>query len=210
MAHILLVDDHPLIRRGIAQSLRDEFPDAVLLEAEDAAEGMKAVWDQPLSLVVLDLSLRGRSGLELLKEIKTAKPHLPVLILSMHAEEQFATRALRAGAAGYVSKDSHPSVLLQAVKRAMAGGKFVSPETAERLANELTIDASRPLHDQLSDREHDILLRIGSGQGITKIADALHLSVKTVSTYRTRVLHKMGMESNAELAQYVIRNNLID
>ncbi|HVW07807.1 MAG TPA: response regulator transcription factor [Bryobacteraceae bacterium] len=210
MAHILLVDDHPLIRRGIAQSLREEFPESIILEAEEAPEAMKAVWDQPLSLIVLDLSLRGRSGLELLKEIKAAKPHLPVLILSMHAEEQFATRALRAGAAGYVSKDSAPSVLIQAVKRALAGGKFVSPETAERLANELAIDSSRPLHQQLSDREHDILLRIGSGQGITKIADALNLSVKTVSTYRTRVLHKMGMESNAELAQYVIRNKLID
>jgi DNA-binding NarL/FixJ family response regulator len=210
MAYILLVDDHPLIRRGIAQSLHEEFPESVLLEAEDAAGAMKAVWDQPLSLVVLDLSLRGRSGLELLKEIKNVKPHLPVLILSMHAEEQFATRALRAGAAGYVSKDSPPTVLIQAVRRAMAGGKFVSPETAERLANELTIDNSRPLHDQLSDREHDILLRIGSGQGISKIADALHLSVKTVSTYRTRVLNKMGMESNAELTQYVIRNKLIE
>jgi DNA-binding NarL/FixJ family response regulator len=210
MAHILVVDDHPLIRRGIAQSLHEEFPESVLLEAEDAAEAMAAVWNQPLSLVVLDLSLRGRSGLELLKEIKAARPHLPVLILSMHAEEQFATRALRAGAAGYVSKDSPTSTLLLAVRRAMAGGKFVSPETAERLANELNIDASKPLHEQLSDREHDILLRIGSGQGISKIADALHLSVKTVSTYRTRVLHKMGLENNAELTQYVIRNKLID
>lgn len=210
MAHILVVDDHPLIRRGIVQSLLDEFPESAVLEATDATEAMAIVWDKPLSLVVLDLSLPGRSGMEVLKEMKAAKPQLPVLILSMHAEEQFATRALRAGAAGYLNKDSPPATLIYAVKRAMAGGKFISPATAERLANELTVDTTKPLHEQLSDREHDILLRIGAGQGVSKIADALHLSVKTVSTYRTRVLHKMGMESNAEIAQYVIRNKLIE
>src|SRR5258708_5144087 len=136
MARILIVDDHPLIRRGIAGNLLEEFPQSVVLEAPDAVEAMKAVWDQPLDLVLLDLSLPGRSGLDVLKEIKAARPNLPVLILSMHPEGQFATRTLRAGAAGYLSKDGPPATLIQAVRRAMAGGKYVSPETAERLASE--------------------------------------------------------------------------
>ncbi len=210
MAHILVVDDHPLIRKGIVRVLLDEFPASIVTEASDAVETMAAVWNQTLDLVFLDLSLPGRSGLELLKEIKAARPGLPVLILSMHSEEQFATRALRAGASGYLNKDSPPAMLIQAAGRALAGGKFVSSTTAERLAHELTIDVSKPPHEQLSDREYDILLRIGSGQGISKIADSLNLSVKTVSTYRTRILYKMGMSSNADLAQYVIRNNLIE
>ena len=210
MKHILVVDDHPLIRRGVVQSLSDEFEGSQISEAPDPATTMKAVWDLPLDLVVLDLSLPGRSGLELLKEIKAARPNLPVLILSMHAEEQFATRALRAGAAGYLNKDSPPEMLIQAAHRVLSGGRFVTPATAELLAAELTLDVSKPLHEQLSDREHDVLLRIGSGQSISSIAEILNLSVKTISTYRTRILQKMGMDSNAELAQYVIRNHLIE
>ncbi len=188
----------------------DEFPQGVLTEASDSAETLTAVCNQPLDLVVLDLSLPGRSGLELLKEIKAARPNLPVLILSMYPEEQFATRALRAGAAGYLSKDSSPETLIQAVRRAIVGRKFVSPATAERLACELSTDLSKPLHEQLSDREYDILLRIASGQSVSDAANALHLSVKTVSTYRTRILCKMGKHNNAELMQYAIRGNLVE
>jgi DNA-binding NarL/FixJ family response regulator len=210
MVNILVVDDHPLVRMGIAQVLADEFPQASIEQASDAPETMKAVWDKPLHLVVLDLSLRGRSGLDLLKEIKNARPKLPVLILSSYPEEQFATRALRAGAAGYLNKETPPETLIQAVRRALAGGKFVTPETAERLATELTIDTSKPLHEQLSDREYDILLRIASGQSVSDIASTLTLSVKTVSTYRTRLLLKMGKQNNAELTHYAIHNKLVE
>jgi len=210
LVNILLVDDHPLVRKGIARAIAEELPDATVGEAGDAPETMKAVWERPLDLVLLDLSLRGRSGLELLKEIKTARPKLPVLILSSYPEEQFATRALRAGAAGYLNKEIAPATLMQAVRRVLAGGKFVSPETAELLANELSGDTSRPLHEKLSDREYDILMRIASGQSISGIAETLNLSVKTVSTYRTRLLLKMGKQNNAELTQYAIRNNLVE
>jgi two-component system, NarL family, invasion response regulator UvrY len=210
MVNILVVDDHPLVRMGIAQVLADELPEASIEQASDAPETMKAVWDKPLHLVLLDLSLRGRSGLDLLKEIKNARPKLPVLILSSYPEEQFATRALRAGAAGYLNKDTHPDTLIQAVRRALAGGKFVTPETAERLATELTIDTSKPLHEQLSDREYDILLRIASGQSVSEIASTLTLSVKTVSTYRTRLLLKMRKQNNAELTHYAIHNKLVE
>jgi two-component system invasion response regulator UvrY len=210
MAQILVVDDHPLIRKGIVDVLKDEFPQSTIIQASDAVQTMAAVWDQQVDLVLLDLSLPGRSGLELLKEVKSARPKLPVLILSMYPEEQFATRALRAGAAGYLSKDTPSDKLILAVRRALAGGKFVSQETAERLATELTIDTSKPLHEQLSDREYDIMLRLASGQGVSDIAATLNLSVKTVSTYRTRLLNKMGKQNNAELTQYAIRNKLIE
>jgi DNA-binding NarL/FixJ family response regulator len=210
MVKILVVDDHPLVRRGIAQVVADAFPQASIEQASDAPETMKAVWDTPLHLVVLDLSLRGRSGLDLLKEIKNARPKLPVLILSSYPEEQFATRALRAGAAGYLNKETPPETLILAVRRALAGGKFVTPETAELLASELTVDTSKPLHERLSDREYDILLRIASGQSVGDIAATLTLSVKTVSTYRTRLLLKMGKQNNAELTHYAIHNKLVE
>jgi two-component system invasion response regulator UvrY len=210
MVKILVVDDHPLVRRGIAQVLADAFPEASIEQASDPPETMKAVWDTPLHLVVLDLSLRGRSGLDLLKEIKNARPKLPVLILSSYPEEQFATRALRAGAAGYLNKETPPETLILAVRRALAGGKFVTPETAELLASELTVDTSKPLHERLSDREYDILLRIASGQSVGDIAATLTLSVKTVSTYRTRLLLKMGKQNNAELTHYAIHNKLVE
>jgi two-component system invasion response regulator UvrY len=209
MDRILVVDDHPLVRKGIIQVLVDEFPRGVIAEASDSPQALAAVWNEPLDLVILDLSLPGRNGLELLKEIRTARPKLPVLVLSVYPEEQFATRALRAGAAGYLSKDSPPETLILAVRRVMAGGKFVSPATAEKLACELTADLSKPTHTQLSDREYDILLRIASGQTLTEAAAALNLSVKTVSTYRTRILHKMGKSKNSELIAYAIRGNLI-
>jgi two-component system invasion response regulator UvrY len=210
MVNILVVDDHPLVRRGIAQVLADAFPQASIEQASDPPEAMKAVWDTPLHLVLLDLSLRGRSGLDLLKEIKIARPKLPVLILSSYPEEQFATRALRAGAAGYLNKEIHPETLVLAARRALAGGKFVTPETAELLASELTVDTSKPLHERLSDREYDILLRIASGQSVSDIAAILTLSVKTVSTYRTRLLLKMGKQNNAELTHYAIHNKLVE
>jgi two-component system, NarL family, invasion response regulator UvrY len=210
MARILVVDDHPLIRKGIVQTLADEFPQGQISEASNSADALDAVGKQILDLVLLDLSLPGRSGLDLLKEIKAICPKLPVLIVSSYPEDQFAIRSLKAGAAGYLNKESPPQMLILAARRAMAGGKFVSPAIAERLASELTVDTSKPLHDQLSDREFDILRRLASGQSINDISMTLNLSAKTVSTYRTRLLQKMRMQNNAELIQYAIRNKLVE
>jgi two-component system, NarL family, invasion response regulator UvrY len=210
MARILVVDDHPLIRKGIVQTLTDEFPQGVILEASNSADTLDTVQKQVLDLVLLDLSLPGRSGLDLLKEIKAICPKLPVLIVSSYPEDQFAIRSLKAGAAGYLNKESPPQTLILAARRAMAGGKFLSPAIAERLATELTVDTSKPLHEQLSDREYDILRRLASGQSISDISATLNLSAKTVSTYRTRLLQKMRMQNNAELIQYAIRAKLVE
>jgi two-component system, NarL family, invasion response regulator UvrY len=210
MIRVLIVDDHPLMREGLNRFVAEAFPDSVIAEASNGSEAMKAVWDQPWDLVLMDISMPGRSGLDLLKEVKAARPKLPVLMLSMHSEEQFLTRALRAGASGYISKSTPCDVMLQAIKQALGGGKFITPKAAELLASELSIDTSRPLHEQLSDREFDVLVRIGRGQSVGEIAASLNLSVKTVSTYRTRVLEKMALRNNAELAQYAIRNHLVD
>jgi two-component system, NarL family, invasion response regulator UvrY len=206
---ILVVDDHPLVRRGIVQVLSAEFSNGLVGEASNAAEALASVWAGDWQAVVLDISLPGRSGLELLKDIKDARPRLPVLILSTYPESQFATRMLRAGAAGYLTKESPPEVLIQAVRRVLAGGKYISPAVGEHLAAEVGIDPTKPIHDLLSDREYEVMLRIAAGEPVGEIAKVLHLSVKTVSTYRSRILEKTGMKSNAELTHYAIRNGLI-
>ena len=198
-----------MVRLGIVQLLTGAFPGAHVGEAATEAAALNAIWNEAWDLVVLDLNLSGRGGLELLKSVKDAKPRLAVLVHSMHQEKQYATRALRAGAAGYVTKDSPPEVLLQAVRQVIGGGKFITPTTAELLATELSIDTSKAPHELLSDREHDVMMRIASGQSVGEIAKALNLSVKTVSTYRTRVLTKMAMKNNSEVVQYGVRNGLI-
>lgn len=210
MTRILLVDDHELVRKGIIQVLSNEFPSYIFGEASNSVDALKAVWNELWSLVLLDLGLPGRGGLELLKEIKEARPRLPVLVLSMHPEEQFCTRVLRAGASGYLTKATLSETLVLAVRQVLAGGKYISQTAAEMLASELSVDTSRPFHQQLSDREYDVMLRIAQGQAVSEIGTALHLSVKTVSTYRARILDKMGMKNNAEITHYVIRNGLID
>ena len=207
---ILIVDDHSVVRRGIVEILRNELQDAVLEEAGSAQEALDAVWKEDWSLVLLDISLPGRSGLDLLKEIKTARPKMPVLILTMHAEDQFAVRALKAGAAGYLTKENSPDILLQAVRRLLGGGKFITPTLAERLALQLDSDSTKMPHESLSDREFEVLRLIGSGKTVGEIAGQLCLSVKTISTYRARILEKMGLGNNAELAQYCLRNSLVD
>jgi two-component system, NarL family, invasion response regulator UvrY len=209
MIRILIVDDHPLVRRGIAQVLAAEFTGAVIGEAATAAEALEAISNETWSLVLLDISLPGRNGLEVLKEIKTARPKLPVLVLSTYPASQFATRVLRAGAAGYLTKEEPPEVLIQAVRQTCGGGKFISADAAMHLASEIMIDSSKPIHELLSDREYDVFLRIGSGQSVGEIAATLNLSVKTISTYRARILDKTGMKTNAGLAQYAIRNKLV-
>ena len=207
---ILVVDDHPTVRLGIVQLLTHEFPGVAVGEASTHMEALEAISAQTWDLAILDLSLAGRGGLELLRQAKQAKPEMPVLIHSMHAEKQFSTRALRAGAAGYVTKDSPPETFLQAVRQVISGGKFITQSAAELLVSELRSDPDRQAHELLSDREHDVMLRIAGGQSVGSIATTLNLSVKTVSTYRTRVLTKMSLENNSELVQYAIRNGLVE
>ncbi len=207
---VLTVDDHSVVRRGIHGILSSEFPGAVVGEAATPQEALDAVYKQDWDLILLDVSLPGRSGIELLAEIRVARPKVPILMLSMHSEGHFAIRALKAGAAGYITKDSPVEILLQAVRRLLAGGKFITSSLAERLAAQVGSDPTRLPHESLSDREFDVLRLIGSGKTVGEIAEQLHLSVKTISTYRARVMTKMAMKNNAELVQYSIRNNLVE
>ena len=207
---ILVVDDHAVVRRGILQILAGGFPGSKFSEACSAPEALDMVWRQDWDLILLDISLPGRSGIEVLKEIRTARPKVPVLILSMHSEDQFAVRALKAGASGYVTKESPPEVVLEAIRRILAGGKFITPTLAEKLATHLNIENDRQPHEALSDREFEVLRLIGSGKTVGEIGEQLCLSVKTISTYRVRLLEKMGLNNNAELVQYCVRNNIVE
>ena len=207
---ILIVDDHPIVRQGLRQTLADAAQIGEIAEAATPQEALDLVGQREWDAVILDIGLPGRGGLEVLKDIKRDVPRLPVLILSMHSEDQYAVRALRAGAAGYLTKEAAPKNLIDAIRRVAAGGRYISPELAERLATELTPDATRPLHASLSDREFDVMRAIASGQTVGEIADRLSLSVKTVSTYRTRILEKMRLKNNAEMMHYVHTNHLLD
>ena len=208
MVRVLLVDDFPVVRRGMRSILEDSLPGVVVTEAGDGDQALAALADPP-DVVVLDLSMPGRSGIDLLAEIKHRHPRLPVLIMSLHGEEQFAVRALRAGAAGYLTKAAAPELLVVAVQKVLRGGRYISEALAERLAAEVGGASAGAPHDRLSDREFDVMRGIASGQSVSEIAAQLHLSVKTVSTYRTRLLEKMGMETNAEVTRYAIQNGLV-
>jgi DNA-binding NarL/FixJ family response regulator len=206
---ILLVDDHVVVRRGIRAILEDQFPAISVSEASSGDEALTMLSDA-LEAVVLDLSMPGRSGFDLLAEIKHRHPKLPVLIMSLHAEEQFALRALRAGASGYLTKAAAPEQLVAAVTKITRGGKYISETLAERLATDVGGDELLGCrHDRLSDREFDVMRGIASGSSVSEIAAQMHLSVKTVSTYRTRLLEKMGMSTNAELTRYALENGLV-
>ncbi|MEO7093683.1 MAG: response regulator transcription factor [Polyangiales bacterium] len=207
MVRILLVDDHAVVRRGIRAILEDGLHGAHVSEA-GSGEAALAALVQPFDAVVLDLSMPGRSGIDLLSEIKHRWPKLPVLIMSLHPEEHFAVRALRAGASGYLTKAAAPEALIDAVQKVTRGGKYISQAVAERMASDLGGRASVP-HERLSDREFEVMRGIAEGNTVSEIASRMHLSVKTVSTYRTRLLEKMGMDSNAELTRYAIQNQLV-
>ena len=206
---ILITDDHAVVRSGLKQILAEEFTRAEFGEATNAQEAIDRVWKENWDVVVLDITMPGRSGLEVLKEIKKSRPKLPVLVLSMHPEDQFAVRLLKIGAAGYMTKESAPNELVGAVKKVMAGGRYVSPALAERMASYLAIDVQTPPHERLSDREFLVLRQIASGKTPTAIAKELGLSVKTISTYRMRILEKMSMSNSAELTHYAIQNQLV-
>ncbi|MBI4495929.1 MAG: response regulator transcription factor [Deltaproteobacteria bacterium] len=207
---ILIADDHPIVRQGLKHILAEESDMAIEGEAYNSQGVLELIRKEKGDILILDITLPGRGGLEVLREIKRGTPKLPVLILSMHPEEQYGVRALKAGAAGYLSKESVPEKLVEAVRTILSGRKYISPVLAEKLAWEFERDSSSPLHEGLSDREYQILCLIASGRTLTEIARELCLSVKTISTYRARILNKMKMKNNAELTHYAIRNRLID
>jgi two-component system, NarL family, invasion response regulator UvrY len=207
MLQILIVDDHAIVRRGLRQILTDE-PDLQVSETGDAHDAFRRILERPWDLVVLDLDLPGKSGLDLLKEIRQERPRLPVLILSVHLPEQFAVRTLRAGASGFLSKDAAPDELVTAIRQILRGGKYITEPTAERLLAELNAPATGMPHDALSDREFQILRLLGAGKTVKAIATELSLSVPTVSTYRARVLQKLGLRTTAEVVRYAIEHRV--
>jgi DNA-binding NarL/FixJ family response regulator len=210
MTRILVADDHPLLRNGLKQILTQEPDLTVAGEAEDSEQVMASVERGEWDLVILDITMPGRSGLDVLRDIRRMRPELPVLVLSMHAEDQFAVRAIKAGANGYVSKDNAPTEVVRAVRKILSGKKYVSPTLAEILANALSSDIQRPLHETLSDREFQVLRQLASGKTVSQIAAEIALSVKTVSTYRARLLEKMNLRNNAELTRYAIQHGLVE
>ncbi len=209
MLRILIADDHTVVRKGLKQILLDEFPTAEIDEVADAEELIKKVMAGRWDVVVSDLSMPGRSGLDALQQIKLSHPDLPVLILSIHPEEQYALRALKSGASGYLSKDTAPDELVKAVQKVLLGKKYISQAIAEKLANNFSSDAALNPHESLSDREFDVMKLLANGKSVSEIAEMLSLSVTTVSTYRARVMVKMDLKSNSDLTKYAIENRLI-
>ncbi len=209
MLRILIADDHTVVRRGLKQILLEEFKSATIGEVTDGEDLLKKVMKEEWDVVVSDISMPGRSGLEILQQIKEFHPKLPVLILSIHPEDQYAIRVLKAGAAGYLNKDSAPDELIKAIHQLLLGKKYITPSVAERLAGLLGQDADKMPHENLSDREFEVLKMLSAGQAVSEIAERLSLSVTTVSTYRARILTKMNLKTNADLTLYSITNKLI-
>ena len=209
MIRILIADDHSVVRKGLRQILLEGFPTAHIEEVPDAEEMIKKIIQFPWDVVISDLSMPGRSGLEALQQLKQINPKLPVLILSIHPEDQYALRVLKAGASGYLSKDMAPDELVNAVQRVMLGKKYITASIAEKLASVLDQDSGKAAHESLSDREFSVLKLLAAGKSVSEIAESLFLSVTTVSTYRSRIMAKMGMKNNAELTLYSIEHKLI-
>jgi two-component system, NarL family, invasion response regulator UvrY len=205
----LVADDHAVVRRGLRQILAETPDIMVAAEVAGAAEVMDAIRAHRFDVVILDISLRGGNGIELLGEIRKERPGLPVLILTVYSEEQYAIRAIKAGAAGFLNKESAPDKLVDAVRKVASGGRWISNELAETLASVMAGEATGPAHEKLSDREFEILKLLASGKTVSQIGECLSLSVKTISTHRTRILRKMGMKTNAELMHYAVRNALV-
>lgn len=207
---ILIADDHPVVRHGLKEILASE-PDMIVVgEAKNGSETLELARKLPWDVAIIDYSMPGRSGLDLLKEIKRLHPGRPVLILSMHSEGSYAVRVLKAGGAGYVNKEGASEELRTAVRKVMNGGKYVSPSVAEGLAFELADNSEKPLHESLSDREYRVMWLLALGKPIKQIAKEMFLSPSTVSTYRVRILRKLGVANNAELVQYAVKHQLIE
>lgn len=209
MIRILVADDHAIVRRGLRQIVADESDMQVVGEAQTTQEILDLARQEEWDVTVLNISMPGRGGFEALKALKQTHSKRPVLVLSMYPEDQFAVRAFRVGAAGYMTKESAPEELVQAIRKVVRGGKYVSPSLAEKLAAELGEDAERPPHEALSEREYHVLCLLASGKTVTQIAAEMSLSVKTISTYRVRLLEKMRMKTNAEVTRYAIEHRLV-
>ena len=209
MIRILIADDHSVVRKGLRQILLEGFPTAHIEEVPDAEEMIRKIMQFPWDVVISDLSMPGRSGLEALSQLKQINPKLPVLILSIHPEDQYALRVLKAGASGYLSKDMAPDELVNAVQRVMLGKKYITASIAEKLASVLDQDSGKAAHESLSDREFSVLKLLAGGKSVSEIAESLFLSVTTVSTYRSRIMAKMVMKNNADLTLYSIEHKLI-
>ena len=209
MIRILIADDHAIVRKGLRQLITEEYPTAVIAEAGDVESLIILVIKEKWDLIICDISMPGRSGLEALEQIKEIDLALPVLMMSMHPEDQYALRVFKSGAAGFLSKDSVHEELLSAIRVIRNGRKFITPSVAERLAGALHIESMREPHEYLSNREFDIFKMLASGKSVSKIAEQLSLSATTVSTYRTRILDKMSMATNADLTRYAIEKKLI-
>jgi DNA-binding NarL/FixJ family response regulator len=207
---VLIADDHAVFRRGLKETIGEAFPKVTFGEAKTAQETVALVRKQDWEIVILDISMPGLSGLDILDDLRLLRPKLPVLFVSMHPEEQYARRVLKSGAAGYLTKDSIPEELKEAVRRILVGGRYVSATLAEKLAFDLRKGADTPVHELLSAREFQVLRMIASGKTVKQIADEISLSVKTVSTYRARILDKTGMKTTAELIRYAFQEQLVD
>jgi len=210
MIDILIVDDHAVVRDGVKRFVDEHLGAAVFGEASTAQEALQLVRQAHWDVVVLDIALGERNGLEVLKELQQLHPKLPVLILSMHAEDQYARRAFKAGAAGYITKDSSRTELGKAIDKVITGGRYVSPTLAEKLAFDMVRGTDRPRHEALSNREFEVVRLIALGKTVSEIAELLSLSDKTISTYRARILEKMSMKTNAEITHYAIKNRLVE
>jgi DNA-binding NarL/FixJ family response regulator len=210
MIKVLIADDHAIVRGGLKQVVADS-PDIVVAgEAASGPEALDLVAKNEWDVVVLDIAMPGRGGMEVLRQIKNLKPNLAVLMLTMYPEKQYAVRALKSGAAGYLTKESAPAELIAAIRKVAAGGRYISAALAEKLALDLRIDTGKLPHERLSDREHQVMQMIASGKTPTEIAETLCLSVKTISTYRSRILEKMAIKTSAEMMSYAIKHGLVE
>lgn len=210
MIKILIADDHPIVRKGLKEIIEETPGMKVVDEASNGQEVLEKIFKKDINVVLLDISMPGRSGLDILRDIKRQKPKLVVLVLSMHPEEQYAVQALKEGASGYLTKESAPDELLTALRKVSSGGKYVSSSLAEKLAYALEKDGEKPPHETLSVREYEVMCMIASGKTVNEIARELFLSPKTISTYRARILEKMRTKNNAQLVRYAIKNRLVD
>jgi two-component system invasion response regulator UvrY len=208
MLKILIADDHPVVRRGLKQIIAEISDMVVADEATDGWEVLSKVRAGDYDVVLLDITMPGKNGIDVLTQLKCEKPSLPILVLSMHPEEQFAVRALRAGASGYLTKESAPNELVTAIQKVSSGGMYVSPSLAEELASVIQQSEKLP-HKSLSNREYQVMCLFASGKTATEIAKEMSLSVKTISTYRSRILEKMGMKNNAQFIRYAVKNRLV-
>ena len=210
MINIIIADDHEIVRAGLKQIISDSKDMLVKGEARDGQELLEKVREGDYDVILLDIKMPGRSGLEILKQLKVEYADIPVIVLSMHPEDQYAVRTIKGGASGYLTKETAGEKLIEAIKKVYRGGKYIRPTLAEKLADSIANDREKPLHEYLTDREYQVVCMIASGKTVTEIAQDLFLSVKTISTYRQRILEKMNMKNNAELTHYVINNHLIE